>query len=179
MKVRNTLSKKAMSCFSGLTFEQARQNFPMIISPENLPKQTGTNYPAPFKAAVAGRSRKRLGEAAGLKNFGVNLTTLAPGAQSALRHWHLRQDEFVYIIQGELILVTDQGEQVMTSGMMAGFPAGEANGHHLINRSDQPAMYLEVGDRTPSDRVDYPDVDLIAQWTESGWVMTHKDGDPY
>ncbi|MEO1399710.1 MAG: cupin domain-containing protein [Cyanobacteria bacterium J06635_1] len=151
----------------------------MIIYPDDLPTQTGTNYPAPFKAAVAGRSRQRLGEAAGLKNFGVNLTTLAPGAQSALRHWHMEQDEFVYIVQGELVLVTDQGEQVMTPGMMAGFPAGEANGHHLINRSEQPAVYLEMGDRTPGDRVDYPDVDLMAQLTEDGWAMTRKNGVPY
>ncbi|MEM9165288.1 MAG: cupin domain-containing protein [Cyanobacteria bacterium P01_F01_bin.4] len=151
----------------------------MIIYPDDLPVQTSTNYPDPFKAAVAGRSRQRLGEAAGLKNFGINLTTLAPGAQSALRHWHMEQDEFIYIVQGELALVTDQGEQRMTPGMMAGFPAGEANGHHLINRSEQPAVYLEMGDRTPGDRVDYPDVDLMAQWTETGWVMTHKDGEPY
>ncbi|MEM8808291.1 MAG: cupin domain-containing protein [Cyanobacteria bacterium P01_G01_bin.38] len=151
----------------------------MIISPDELPERIGTNYPAPFRAAVAGRSRKRLGDAAGFKNFGVNLTTLAPGAQSALRHWHMLQDEFVYIVQGELVLVTDQGEHVMTPGMMAGFPAGEANGHHLINRSKQLAVYLEIGDRTPGDRVDYPDVDLMAQWTEDGWAMTHKDGKPY
>ncbi|NEP16548.1 MAG: cupin domain-containing protein [Leptolyngbya sp. SIO4C1] len=151
----------------------------MVIDPDQLPEQTGTGYPAPFSAAVAGRSRKRLGEAAGLKNFGVNLTTLTPGAQSALRHWHSRQDEFIYIVQGELVLVTDAGEQVMSAGMMAGFAAGTANGHHLINRSEQPAVYLEVGDRTAGDRVTYPDSDLLANWTAAGWQMTHRDGRPY
>lgn len=152
----------------------------MIIDPALLPDQSVTNYPDPFRAAVAGRSRKRLGTAAGLKNFGVNLTTLSPGSQSALRHWHSRQDEFIYVVQGELVLVTEAGEHPMTAGMMAAFPAGEANGHHLVNRSAAPAVYLEIGDRTAQDRVDYPDHDLVAQsGPNGGWQFTHRNGAPY
>ena len=151
----------------------------MIINPQSVPNRTGSNYPEPFKARVAGRSKKRVGNAAGLKNFGVNWVTLAPGGSSALRHWHEKQDEFVYIIEGELTLVTDAGEQRLQPGMMAGFPAGESNGHHLVNRSDKPAVYLEIGDRTANDSVHYPDDDLSAKDTPAGWTFTHKDGQPY
>ena len=151
----------------------------MIIDPHTIPDKTGTNYPSPFKARVAGRCKKRVGNAAGLKNFGVNWVTLAPGASSALRHWHEKQDELVYIIQGELTLITNDGEHVLQPGMMAGFPAGEANGHHLVNRSAAPAVYLEIGDRTPNDIVHYPDDDISAQDTPTGWAFTHKDGSPY
>jgi uncharacterized cupin superfamily protein len=152
----------------------------MIISPDTLPAQTGTNYPERYHACVAGRSRKRVGDAAGLKNFGVNLTTLLPGAQSALRHWHSHQDEFIYVVQGELVLVTEAGEQIMTPGMMAGFPAAIANGHQLINRSQQPAIYLEIGDRTHGDRVIYPDDDLMAITSAEGArQFCHADGCPY
>jgi uncharacterized cupin superfamily protein len=151
----------------------------MLINPENVPEKTGTNYPEEFKSVVAGRYRKRLGDVAGLKNFGVNLTRLLPGSCSALRHWHTKQDEFIYILSGELVLVTNAGEQILTAGMAAGFPAGIANGHHLVNRSNSEAVYLEIGDRTPDDKVDYPDVDLIAKSTPEGWVFTRKDGSLY
>ncbi|MDJ0708094.1 MAG: cupin domain-containing protein [Leptolyngbyaceae cyanobacterium MO_188.B28] len=151
----------------------------MIIDPQAVPDRTGTNYPASFKTRVAGRSKKRVGNAAGLKNFGVNWVTLAPGASSALRHWHEKQDEFVYIIQGELILITNDGEHILKSGMMAGFPASEVNGHHLVNRSTALAIYLEIGDRTPNDLVHYPDDDISAHDTPTGWTFTHKDGSPY
>jgi uncharacterized cupin superfamily protein len=130
----------------------------MIIDPQDVPTQRGTNYPEPFKAMVAGRSRQRLGQFAGLKNFGVNLVKLEPGSYSALRHWHSHQDEFIYILEGELTLITDAGEQILTPGMAAGFPAGEANGHHLVNRSSVVGVYLEVGDRTPNDVGTFPDV---------------------
>lgn len=133
----------------------------MKIDLSNVPVERGTTYPSEFRAAVAGRSRQRVGNAAGLKNFGVNLTTLAPGSQSALRHWHAAQDEFIYVVSGELVLITDDGEQLLYLGDMAGFVAGEANGHHLVNRSDVPAVYLEVGDRTTPDRAEYPDHDLV------------------
>ncbi|MEJ1934075.1 cupin domain-containing protein [Nostoc sp. NIES-2111] len=129
----------------------------MIIDPKDVPIQTGTNYPEPFKSMVAGRSRQRLGNFAGLKNFGVNLVKLEPGSYSALRHWHSHQDEFIYVLEGELTLITDEGEQILTAGMAAGFPAGEANGHHLVNRSSVVGVYLEVGDRTPNDVGTYPD----------------------
>lgn len=151
----------------------------MLINPENIPEKTGTNYPEEFKSLVAGRSRKRLGDAAGLKNFGVNLTKLAPGSASALRHWHTKQDEFIYVLSGELTLVTNEGEQLLTAGMAAGFPAGVSDGHYLINRSASEAVYLEIGDRTPNDEVNYPDIDLVAKYSPNGWFMTHKDGSLY
>ena len=152
----------------------------MIIDLSQVPVSQGTGYPQPFRAAFAGRARQRVGNAAGLTNFGVNLTRLAPGAQSALRHWHSRQDEFIYVVSGKLTLVTDAGETVLTSGMMAGFPADVADGHHLINRSDAIATYLEIGDRTPNDQAEYPDDDLMAlSKPEGGYYFTHRNGQPY
>ncbi|MEO0539951.1 MAG: cupin domain-containing protein [Cyanobacteria bacterium P01_A01_bin.105] len=154
----------------------------MIIPLETLAQHTGTTYPEPFRAMVAGRSRRRVGEAAGLTRFGVNMTTLAPGSCSALRHWHSQQDEFVYVVAGTLTLITDAGEQDMTPGMMAGFAAGAPNGHQLVNRSDQPATYLEVGDRTPNDQATYPDLDLLAlpmAAGQAGHRFVHRDGQPY
>jgi len=106
----------------------------------------------------------------------VNLVTVPPGAWSALRHWHTRQDEFVYVLDGELALVTDAGEQILRPGMAAGFPAGTPDGHHLVNRSTAPATYLEVGDRVPGDEVHYPDADLFV---DAEFVMRHKNGEPY
>ncbi len=152
----------------------------MRIDLASIPVESSTSYPEQFRARVAGRSRQRVGEAAGLKNFGVNLTTLAPGSQSALRHWHSAQDEFIYIVQGELVLITDEGEQVLASGDMAGFAAGKANGHHLVNRSAAPATYLEVGDRTSPEQVTYPDQDLAFRLTADGQRrFEHRDGTVY
>lgn len=151
----------------------------MRLDLSQIPIQTGSNYPSIFKAQVAGRSKQRLGNAADLKNFGVNLVRLAPGSRSALRHWHSRQDELIYVLEGELVLKTDAGKEYLTTGMAAGFPAGEADGHHLCNESDADAVYLEIGDRTPDDQVEYPDEDLVAQWVEEGWQFTHKDGTLY
>lgn len=151
----------------------------MRLNLSQIPIRTGSNYPSNFKAQVAGRSKQRLGDAAGLQNFGVNLVRLAPGSRSALRHWHSRQDEFIYVVEGELILETNSGKENLTVGMAAGFPAGEADGHHLCNESDADAVYLEIGDRTPNDQVEYPDDDLVAHWVEEGWQFTHKDGRPY
>jgi uncharacterized cupin superfamily protein len=149
------------------------------LDPAQVPAATGSAYPEPFKSRVAGRRKQRLGDATGLKNFGVNLTTLQPGAQSALRHWHVRQDEFIYVLRGELVLVTDAGEQTLKSGMCAGFPAGKPDGHHLVNRGAADAVYLEVGDRTPGDAATYPDDDIVAQALAQGWKFTHKDGTPF
>jgi uncharacterized cupin superfamily protein len=132
-----------------------------------------------LKPRVAGRAKQKLGDALGLKNFGVNRTTLKPGAASALRHWHAKQDEFVYVLSGELVLVTDAGEQLSSAGMAAGFPAGAADAHQLVNRSDRDAVYLEVGDRTAGDAVTYPDDDLDARAVLGGWQFTRKDGTPY
>ena len=148
----------------------------MLINPDKVPDKTGTNYPEPFKHLVAGRIRKRLGNAAGLTNFGVNLVTLQPGAWSSIRHWHSKQDEFIYIIEGEVTLVTDAGQEVLESGDMAGFPAGEAEGHHLVNDSNSIVRYLEIGARTTNDRVIYPDTDLVAKSSPDGWAFTRKDG---
>ncbi|BAY44010.1 hypothetical protein SAMD00079811_16040 [Scytonema sp. HK-05] len=153
----------------------------MIIDPEKVPTERRTNYPDEFKPIVAGRVRQRLGNFAGLKNFGVNLVKLEPGSSSALRHWHSHEDEFIYILEGELTLITDAGEEILKPGMAAGFPANEANGHHLVNRSSVVGVYLEVGDRIPYDDVTYPDHDLMAKASPDGEfsVFIHKDGTPY
>jgi uncharacterized cupin superfamily protein len=151
----------------------------MIINPKNVTNSYDSNYPKQFKPVVAGRGKKRLGNAAMLQNFGVNLVELAPGSASALRHWHDKQDEFIYVLSGEIALVTDAGEEILTTGACAGFPAGVADGHCLINRSQAVATYLEIGDRTAKDAVVYPDDDLVAQHNVNGWIFTHKDGTPY
>ncbi len=150
-----------------------------MIDPQTIPDSTGTNYPEPFKSFVAGRIRKRLGNAAGLQNFGVNLVTLEPGSMSALRHWHTRQDEFIYVLEGEITLVTDAGEELLKPGMAAGFAAGVENGHHLINRTTAPVRYLEVGDRAPGDVAFYPDDDLLCTTEEGRFRFTHRDGSAY
>ena len=139
-----------------------------------------SNYPPEFSERVAGRERRKLGDFFGLVNFGVNLTRLAPGTLSALRHSHAKQDEFIYILQGTPHLVTNEGESLLTPGMCAGFRAGNGNAHHLINRSEEDVIYLEIGDRTPGDFGNYPDDDLQAiQDTNGGWRFLHKDGSPY
>jgi uncharacterized cupin superfamily protein len=140
---------------------------------------TGSAYPEPFKSRVSARRKQRLGDAFGLKNFGVNLTTLPPGSVSALRHWHSHEDEFIYVVSGELVLVTNSGEQRLRPGMCAGFPAGKADGHCLVNRSDRDAVYFEVGDRRPEDAVTYPDDDIAGRATPQGRKFTKKDGTPY
>lgn len=152
----------------------------MKINPENVTNSYGSNYPEKFKPIVAGRIKKRLGNAAGLQNFGVNLVELAPGSASALKHWHDKQDEFIYVLSGEITLVTDEGEEILTVGDCAGFPAGVAEGHCLINRSqEEVATYLEIGDRTANDEVVYPDDDLVAKCSVNGWIFTRKDGSLY
>lgn len=143
-----------------------------------VPERTGTNYPDQFSGPMQGRIRQRLGDAAGLTQFGVNLLQLPPGGWSAQRHWHTHEDEFVYIVSGEVVLVTDDGEQVLRAGDCAGFPAGAPNGHHLVNRSDALAVCLEVGTRNPKeDGVDYPDIDMICEPGRDGY--SHRDGRPY
>jgi len=139
----------------------------------------GTDYPAPFRKVVAGRARRRLGLAAGLDQFGVNLTTLKPGAASALRHWHEKEDEFVYVLEGEVVLIEDGGETVLKPGDAAGFKANNRNGHHLVNKTTRDAVYLEIGTRSKHERAEYPDVDLVAVSDEKGERYTHKNGEPY
>jgi uncharacterized cupin superfamily protein len=149
------------------------------IDVAKIPVDTRTGYPAPFDRVVVGRERKRLGNAAGLDQFGVNLTTLKPGAASALRHWHEKEDELIYMLEGEVVLIEDDGETVLKPGDAAGFKASSGDGHHLINRSNRNAVYLEIGARAKYERVDYPDVDLQVVRDDKGLRYTHKNGDPY
>ncbi len=149
------------------------------VDPSTVPATVGSAYPPPFAAAVAAREKRALGDALGLSNFGVNLVRLAPGVLSSQRHWHSRQDDFVYVVEGELVLVTDAGEQTLSAGMAAGFPAGSGDGHHLINRSDEDALYLEVGDRSAGDDVDYPDIDMLRRRVDGGPRFVRRDGTPY
>jgi uncharacterized cupin superfamily protein len=150
------------------------------LDPDTVPADNKTGYPEVYRAAVAGRAKRRLGNAVGLSHFGVNLVRLAPGAASSQRHWHKAEDEFVYILEGEVALVTDAGAQTLTAGMAAGFPAGKPDGHHLVNRSKRDVLYLEVGDRRPeSDAAEYPDVDLRLVNRDGKLVFTHKDGTPW
>jgi uncharacterized cupin superfamily protein len=149
------------------------------IAIETLSVHTTSTYPAPHNKLVQGRARIRLGNAVGLTQFGVNLTTLKPGAATSLRHWHEHQDELVYILEGELVLVEDEGETVLRAGDAAGWKANVRNGHHLINRSDRDAILLEIGTRTPREHVEYSDVDLIYDTDERGTRATHRSGEPY
>jgi len=149
------------------------------IDIDGLKADSNTGYPEPFRQIVLGRIRKRLGNAAGLTQFGVNLTTLKPGAASAQRHWHLAEDEFIYVLAGEVVLCEDGGELLMRAGDAAGFKAGVANGHCLINRSDRDAVYLEVGTRAAGERAEYPDIDLRMERDEKGARYLHKSGEPY
>jgi len=142
----------------------------------SLPVDTRTGYPPPHDKVVTGRSRKRLGNAAGLDQFGVNLTTLKPGASSALRHWHEKEDEFVFMLEGEVALIENEGETTLRPGDAAGFKAGVANGHHLVNRSDRDAVYLEIGSRRADERAHYSDVDLAVTKIDGAYRYTRKDG---
>jgi len=147
------------------------------LDPTTVPEWLGSAYPELFRARLGTRSKRPIGSALGLTHFGVNLTRLEPGGCSALRHWHSQEDEFVYVLEGEVTLVTNGGEQALRAGMAAGFAAGVADGHHLINRTDRPALYLEVGDRTLDDEVRYPDVDLFLSRRDG--VFRHTSGEPY
>ena len=149
------------------------------LDPQTAEERRGSGYPEPFKSRMGDRVKRRLGQACGLKNLGVNLVTLAPGGQSALRHWHTLEDEFVFVLEGEVVLVTNEGEQTLGAGMCAGYPAGSRNGHHFINRSQKPAKYLEMGTNVPGDTAFYPDDDLSLRETEDGMVYAHKDGRRY
>jgi len=145
-----------------------------------LEPRVGASYPAEFSDLCAEREKRALGNAVGLSHYGVNLVHLPPGQATAHRHWHEKEEEFVYVLQGELVLVTDAGEQTLTAGMCAGFPAGAPDGHCLINRSDETAVLLEVGDRAQGEVVHYPDIDLHGEGLPAGgFSFTHKDGRPY
>jgi uncharacterized cupin superfamily protein len=153
---------------------------PIAIAATDAPARTKpSNYPEPFASRMGGREKRALGDVFGLSNFGVNLTRLAPKAQSALRHAHSKQDEFVYILQGHPTLLTDAGATPLSPGMCAGFKAGSGNGHQLVNETSEAVVYLEVGDRTPGDEGFYPDDDLKALMVEGKWQFVHKDGSTY
>ena len=152
---------------------------PPAVDPASVARRTGSSYPMQFRQQVEKRNKRVLGDALGLTHFGVNLAQLGPGAWSAQRHWHSAEDEFVYVLSGELTLVTDGGRQVLGPGMAAGFPAGTADGHHLVNAGEATAVYLEVGDRRDSDEVRYPDIDMLLTSASDGRVFCHNDGRPY
>jgi uncharacterized cupin superfamily protein len=139
----------------------------------------GTLYPPPFDAPCRARERTKLGDAAGLSQFGVNLLRLPPGAWSSQRHWHTKEDEFVYVLSGEVVLVTDGGEEILRAGDAAGFPAGDTNGHCLQNRSDREARVLEIGTRVPGDTGHYSDIDMVAPAGGKPAIYAHRDGTPY
>ena len=151
-----------------------------VHAPDVPPRLKATNYPEPFASRVAGREKRVLGDLFGLTNFGVNLTRLRPGAISALRHAHSKQDEFIYVLEGHPVLVTNVGETKLEPGMCAGFRAGTGDAHHLVNCSEEDVLYLEVGDRTAGDNAVYPDDDLRVMRGEDGkWSYTRKDGSAY
>ena len=153
---------------------------PVALLAADAPSRAkASNYPEPFASRMAGRAKRPLGDLFGLTNFGVNLTRLAPGAQSALRHAHSRQDEFVYILEGSPTLITDAGRTALAPGMCAGFKAATGDAHHLLNETATEVVYLEIGDRTPGDEGVYPDDDLEAVLVDGRWRFVHKDGAPY
>jgi uncharacterized cupin superfamily protein len=149
------------------------------LDPKSVAPRRTSNYPVEFAAVIEGREKRALGNALGLTQFGVNLVTLPPGVWSSQRHWHANEDEFIFVLEGEITLVTDAGERMLTRGMAAGFPAGEADGHHLINRSGEPALYLEVGTRAKVEEAHYSDIDMIARKADGRFVFTRKTGEPY
>ena len=150
------------------------------VDPRDITPRTDTGYPEPYRSRVLPREKRPLGDAVGLSKIGVNLTTLAPGKQSSMRHWHTHEDELVYILEGEVVLRTDAGEQTLTAGMCAGFPAGSQDGHQFINRSSRPAIYLEVSNRDEEDIAHYtdPDVDLVWNPPNARGKFTRRDGTP-
>lgn len=150
-----------------------------VVATQVAPRSKLSNYPEPFASRMKGREKRPLGDVFGLANFGVNLTCLSPNAVSALRHAHSEQDEFIYILHGYPVLITDAGETQLSPGMCAGFKAGTGSAHQLVNRTSEEVSYLEVGDRSAGDSVHYPDDDLQALLVDGKWQFAHKDGTPY
>jgi uncharacterized cupin superfamily protein len=145
------------------------------IDLSTVPAQTGSHYPSPFDVPCSGQATQRLARIAGLTLFGVNLTVIEPGAWSSQRHWHSHEDEFIWVLEGELTLVTDAGEEILRAGDCVAFRRGDPDGHHLVNKSSLPAKVLEIGNSDPQDRCAYSDIDMIAD--ARGYV--HRDGTPY
>jgi len=149
------------------------------FGPDDLKASGRSGYPEPFRSQVLPREKRALGDAAGLTKIGINHTTLWPGAASSMRHWHTQEDELVYVLSGELVLVTNGGEQALKAGQCAGFPAGHPDGHQLVNRGPVPVVYLEISNRDQSDAATYPDVDLRWNAPDAPEQYSHKDGRPY
>ena len=153
------------------------------LDPMSLAPRTSSGYPEPYRSRVTPREKRALGDALGLETIGINLTTLPPGKESSMRHWHTHEEEFIYVLSGEVVLVTDAGEQLLTAGMCAGFPAAPegspGDAHQLINRGNQPATYLEVSNRDPRDQGHYPDVDLHFHGAAASVRFTRKDGSQF
>jgi uncharacterized cupin superfamily protein len=151
------------------------------IDPAALPAKSVSGYPEPYRSRVLPREKRALGDACGLTRVGINLTTLLPGKESSMRHWHTHEDEFVFVLEGEVVLRTDAGEQVLRAGECAGFPAGREDGHQFINRSERPARYLEVSNRDVQDSAHYsdPSVDLLWNAPHHPRKFCRRDGTPY
>ena len=149
------------------------------IDIDKIPLDSSTGYPPQYRKEIEGRARKRLARTAGLTQFGVNLCTLKPGAQSSQRHWHESEDELVYVLQGEVVLREDDGDVVLRPGDAAAWKAGVANGHCLVNRSAADAVFLEIGTRAPADKADYPDIDMKVARDDKGTRYTKKNGEPF
>ena len=153
------------------------------LDPRSLEARSSSGYPEPYRSRVLPREKRALGDALGLKTIGINQTTLPPGKESSMRHWHTHEEEFVYVLSGEVVLITDAGEQTLTAGMCAGFPACDdarkGDGHQLVNRSDQPAVYLEMSNRDPRDTAHYSDVDLLFHGVNAAVRFTRKDGSAF
>jgi len=152
---------------------------PIIEDPLGELGRRSTVYPAEYAGRLDGRIKRALTERLGLSQFGVNITTLEPGAISSQRHWHMQEDEFILIMSGEVTLVTNDGEQLLTTGMAAGFPRGDGNGHQLVNKGTAPATYLEIGTRSPDDDVEYPDIDMRGVKRDGRYRFFHKSGEPF
>ena len=150
------------------------------LDPRDVAPRNGSGYPEPFRSRVLPREKRALGDAVGLTKIGINHTTLPPGKESSMRHWHTLEDEFIFVLSGEVVLITDAGEQVLTAGMCAGFPASAdgktGDGHHLVNRGTEPATYLEISNRVKGDAAFYPDVDLHYHGPDAPAMFTRKDG---
>ena len=152
---------------------------PVAVAADSLPDRAGSAYPSPFDEPCNPRSKRALGDPFGLTDFGVNILTVPPGSWSSQRHAHSHEDEWIYVLSGEPTLVTDAGETTLKPGMCAGFPAGETNGHHLVNNTDSPVTCIEVGSRNADDDAVYSDIDMQLRQRSRGGTYSHKDGTPY
>ena len=149
------------------------------LDPMSLPPRVSSGYPEPYRSRVLPREKRPLADALGLTKIGINHTTLPPGKESSMRHWHTHEEEFIYVLSGEVVLRTDAGEQVLKAGMCAGFPLGTTDGHQLVNRGSEPVVYLEVSNRDPLDEAAYSDVDLRWNAADARGIFTRKDGSKF